>query len=81
MDSFGIKLKDGRYFTNVIVCDEFGLEDSTETILDNQYTNDDGKVVKCLMSLFKYEDEDGNNELASMFSEDIEYICKAYESK
>lgn len=78
MKSWDIKLTDGRYFSNVIICDEYGEEDIVEIILDNQYI-DDGQVINLEMSIFKADDEDGKNELTKCYSKDIEYICKSYE--
>ena len=68
---FDIKLKDGRYFSNVCIMDEFQnvwLEHIV-TILDN--------------SDFKMKVYHGNDDYCSeiieeITSEDIEYICPAY---
>lgn len=79
MKSWDIKLTDGRYFSNVIICDEYGEEYYGEVILDNQYIDDDGQAINLEISIFKVNDEDGKNELAKCYSKDIEYVCKSYE--
>lgn len=79
MKSWDIKLTDGRYFSNVIACDEYGEEDIVEVILDNQYIDDNGQVINLEMRIFKTNDEDGKNELTKCYSKDIEYVCKSYE--
>lgn len=79
MKSWDIKLTDGRYFSNVIICDEYGEEDVVEVILNNQYIDDNGQVIDLEMSIFKANDEDGKNELVKCYSKDVEYVCKSYE--
>ena len=81
--SFDIKLTDGRYFKNVLVCSDGGVENSKEEVLDNQYTykdtvNDDVIIEQVEMDLFHINDDDGDNVLATIHSEDIEYICNSY---
>jgi len=79
---FDVKLKDGRYFTNVdIVTEIMGIEDNIETILDHAYTGDDGQIVNIEMEIYKHEDDNCINLLASVTSNDIEYICKTYKYK
>ena len=84
--SFDIKLIDGKYFKNVLVCSEDNLEDSKEEILDNQYTykdtvNDDVIIEQVEMDLFHINDDDCDNVLATIHSEDIEYICNTYRDR
>ena len=79
--SFDIKLIDGKYFKNVLVCSEDNLEDSKEEILDNQYTNEKGEVTHVKMELFHINDDNGDNVLATIHSEDIEYICNSYRDR
>ena len=76
--SFDVKLKDGRYFKNVLVCSDGGVEDSKEEILDNQYTNENGEVTDVEMDLYHINDDDCDNALVTIKSEDIEYICNSY---
>ena len=76
--TYDIKLKDGRYFKNVLVCSDGGVENSKEDILDNQYTDENGKVINVEMDLFHINDDDCDNVLATIQSEDIEYICNPY---
>lgn len=76
--TFDIKLTDGRYFKNVLVCSDGGVEDSKEEILDNQYTNENGEVTDVEMDLYHINDDDCDNVLATIKSEDIEYICNVY---
>ena len=79
--SFDIKLTDGRYFKNVIVCSDGGIEDSKEEILDNQYTDENGKVINVKMDLYHINDDDCDNPLATIKSEDIEYIGNSYRDR
>jgi len=79
--SFDIKLTDGRYFKNVIVCSEFCAEDKREIILDNQFTSDEKQSIKIEMVLYHIEDDECNNILAVIHSDDIEYICNSYRDR
>ena len=79
--SFDIKLMDGRYFKNVLVCSDGGVENSKEDILDNQYTNEKGEVTDVEMDLYHINDDDCDNVLATIKSEDIEYICNPYKDR
>ena len=84
--SFDIKLKDGRYFKNVLVCSDGGVENSKEEILDNQYTykdtvKDNVIIEQVEMDLFHINDDDCDNVLATIKSEDIEYICNPYRDR
>lgn len=82
MKTFDIKLKDGRYFKNInIVTEIMGIEDNIEMILDHDYTDEDGSIVKVEMQVYKSEDYDGINCLATIISDDIEYICESYKYK
>jgi hypothetical protein len=81
MNTFDIKLKDGRYFKNInIVTEIMGIEDNVEMILDHEYTDEDG-IVKVEMDIYKESDDEGLNCLAKIFSDDIEYICESYKHK
>ena len=77
--SFDIKLKDGRYFRNVTPCNEIGLLEDKAEILDCCYTNDEGELVKYKIWLYHINDDEGCYELAEITSDDIKYICEAYE--
>ena len=79
--SFDIKLTDGRYFKNVLVCSDGGVENSKEEILDNQYTNENGEVTDVEMDLYHINDDDCDNVLATIKSDDIEYICNSYKDR
>ena len=82
MNTFDIKLKDGSYFSNInIVTDVMGIEDNVEMILDHDYTDEEGHVVKVEMEVYKNEDYEGLNCLAKIVSDDIEYICESYKYK
>jgi len=79
---FDIKLKDGRYFTNVDITTEImGIEDNIETILDHAYTEEDGQIVNIEMEIYKHEDDNCTNLLASVTSNDIEYVSENYKYK
>lgn len=68
---FDIKLNDGRYFKNISIWDcymEVWLE-QVETILDNS----DYK-----MKIYHYNDDECEQILAEVTSNDIEYVCEAY---
>ena len=43
--SFDIKLIDGRYFRNVVICDEDGVLEDKAYILDCGYRNDEGEYL------------------------------------
>jgi hypothetical protein len=76
---FDIKLKDGRYLQNVDVCDEIlGFMEEIGDILNNQnpVNNENYK-----MYIYHRNDEECENLLADITSDDIEYICKAYKYK
>ena len=79
--TFDIKLIDGKYFKNVLVCNDSEFEDKKEEILDNQYTNENGKVIYMEMYLFHINDDDCVNCLATIHSVDIEYICNPYKDR
>lgn len=79
--AYDVKLTDGRYFKNVLVCSEGGVEDSKEEILDNQYTNENGEVTDVEMDLYHINDDDCDNVLATIKSDDIEYICNSYKDR
>ena len=79
--SFDIKLTDGRYFKNVLVCSDGGVEDSKEEILDNQYTDSKGNIIHLEMDLFHINDDDCDNPLATIHSDDIEYLCNPYKDR
>ena len=82
MKTFDLKLKDGRYFSNVdIVTEVMGIEDNVEVILDYGYTDEDGLTVKVEMEVYKNSDDEGVNCLAKIVSDDIEYICESYKYK
>jgi len=69
---FDVKLKDGRYFSNVDIWDcDLGEFDDIEFILKwNEQ-----------MQIYYSNDENGKNLLAEITCEDIEYICKSYTYK
>ena len=70
---FDIKLIDGRYFSNVCIVDEFtGDMDNMKDILDNSNYK---------MSIYHFIDDEEEELLATIHSDDIEYICEAYEYK
>lgn len=82
MNTFDIKLKDGRYFNNInIVTEIMGIEDNVEMILYHDYTDEDGSIVKVEMEVYKNEDYEELNCLAKIISDDIEYICESYKYK
>ena len=77
--AFDIKLKDGRYLRNVIPCDEDGSLNNKIDILDCVCINDDGEIVNDKIYLYHISDYDCEFVLAEITSDDIEYICEAYE--
>ena len=91
--SFDIKLTDGRYFKNVLVCSDGGVENNKKDILDNQYTykdivkdedsniKDNIIIEQVEMDLFHINDDDCDNVLATIKSEDIEYMCNPYKDR
>ena len=80
--SFDIKLTDGRYFKNVLVCCDGDFEYSKKEILDNQYTNEDGKVINVKMDLYHINTIDSCNiPLITIYSEGIEYIGNSYKDR
>ena len=76
--AFDIKLKDGRYFKNVVPCDEDSALKDKEYILDSGYRDEEGEIVNDKIYLYHISDYDGDFVLAEIMSEDIEYICEAY---
>lgn len=77
--AFDIKLKDGRYFKNVIPCDETGVLQTKMDILDCVCINDNGEIIQDKICLYHISDYDGEFVLAEITSDDIEYVCESYE--
>ena len=79
---FDIKLKNGRYFSNVELFDiNTGKIEDINTILGNEYIGDNGELVIVKMDIYKVNDSEGDNLLESVTSNDIEYICGTYKYK
>ena len=79
--SFDVKLTDGRYFKNVLICNDCGVDENIEEILDNQYTDENGEVINIEMDLFHVNDDECDNILAVIHSDDIEYLCNPYRDR
>lgn len=83
MDEFKVydlKLKDGRYFSNVVISDWSGACYHIDEILNNIWYSDDGKKHIEIMSAWDKQDDDCVNELCTFTSKDIEYIAQAYKN-
>ena len=66
---FDVKLTDGRYFKNIdFVDNDFGEVINISSILDWGYK----------MQIYHENDFEGEDLLAEIKSDDIEYVCKAY---
>ena len=67
---FDIKLIDGRYFKNIELWDfDLGEFEDITFILNREES----------MQIYYMNDEKGNDLLAEINCDDIEYICKSYE--
>lgn len=80
--TYDLKLKDGRFFSNIVISDWSGACYSIGEILNNYYYRDvDNKREDLEMSAWDSGDENCVAELCSFYSDDIEYIAEAYKNK
>lgn len=79
-NTYDVKLTNGKYLSNIIVTDGYGACCSIKEILNNYYYKYEGIREDLLMSAWDEFDDQCENELATFYSADIEYIAPSYKN-